>query len=453
MTRPTSQQEGQGISVPLVIEKLIFRGDGLGRTSEGQVVFIPYAAPGEQIRAWIKAGKADYLQGALLEIIEASPDRVVPPCPYFGLCGGCQWQHLSYPAQLEWKGRILQDLLARIGKLPGIVQAPPVALTRQWRYRTRAQLKVRVQGDRCLLGFFQRDSKRVVDVEACPLLHPSLDQTLQVLRTLRYPSLARLFPDLSEIRIGVGERTGEVLVLFRSFRGERQALRHLFHALQGKVPGVVGVVRAQGDPGRDPILADWQGRPFYFEEIAGMTFRVGALSFFQVSAEAAEALLERVLSLADLRGEERVLDLYCGVGTFTIPVAKRAGQVIGVEGNPHAVRDAIHNVRRNGISNGRIIRASVEDALFDLTAEDPWDLVLLDPPRQGLSPRALEGLLRLAPRRIIYLSCDPSTLARDLAGLVQGGYRPLQVQALDLFPQTYHIEAVVLLDHESRTPH
>ncbi|MBI3990489.1 MAG: 23S rRNA (uracil(1939)-C(5))-methyltransferase RlmD [candidate division NC10 bacterium] len=452
MTRPTSQQEGQGVAVPLMIEKLVFRGDGLARTKEGQVVFVPYAAPGEKIRARIEAGKADYLQGALLEIIEPSPHRVVPPCPYFGTCGGCQWQHLSYPAQLEWKGRILKDLLVRIGKLLSIAQPPPIAFTRQWRYRARAQLKVVVQGERCLIGFYQRDSHRVVDIEACHVLHPSLDQTLTVLRTLRYPSLARLFPDLTEIWLGVGERTGEVLILLCSFKGERRALRYLFHALREKVPGVVGVVHCHGDPRGDPILADWQGRPFYREQVAGMTFRVGAASFFQVSAEARESLLDLVLSFAGLQGEERVLDLYCGVGTFAAPLAKRAAQVIGVEGSSSAARDAIHNVRRNDVSNCRIIQASVEGALFDLAEEGPWDLALLDPPRQGLSPQALKGLLRLAPRKIIYISCDPSTLARDLAGLVQGGYRPLQIQALDLFPQTYHLEAVALLDRASSAP-
>ncbi len=441
----TSADLRVGQDVTVTIERLVFQGDGLGRLPDGRVIFVPYTAPGDRIEAEVAEARHDFLRGDLRRVLTGSSIRAAPPCPYFGTCGGCQWQHLTGAAQLGWKAEVLKELLLRVGKLSEIPVAAPLAPIGPWEYRARAQLKVTLR-ERPRIGFHQRATNRVVDIERCPLLDPRLNGLLHALRALRHPTLPQLFPGLREVWLCCGTGTGEMLVSLFAHTRDRATLRLLYHRLRTEAPGLQGVVLLEGDSRQQPRLVDRHGRGAIMEQVGPHRFRIDATAFFQVSGLAAETLTALVLELAALTGRERILDLYCGVGTFTLPLASRASEVVGVEGHPAAAADAVFNLRGSGCMNGRILHAQVEQALPSLLAEGPWDLVVLDPPRQGSSRRTLEALGRARVARLLYISCDPSTLARDLGILVRAGYGCLILRPVDLFPQTFHLETVALLN-------
>ncbi|MFB3816217.1 MAG: 23S rRNA (uracil(1939)-C(5))-methyltransferase RlmD [Candidatus Methylomirabilales bacterium] len=426
------------------IDRLVFQGNGMGRLPDGRVVFVPYTVPGDEVEIAVRERGGDFAQADLLRVLAPGPARVAPPCPHFGRCGGCQWQHLAYPAQLEWKRRVLEELLLRVGKLEGLEVRQPLVPAGPWGYRARAQFKVTGPG-RPRIGFHQRDTHTVVDVERCPLLVPPLNAVLHALRGMQTPNLTALFPGVREVWVAAAAGTPDVLVSLFAPPRERGALRLLFHTLRAQVPGLCGVVLLAGEPRENPRATDWHGQPALREEVAGHRFRVGATGFFQVSGLAAGALTALVLEAAGLTGRERVLDLYGGVGTFTVPLAHRAAETVGVEGHPAAAADAGHNLARNACPAARMLHADVEQALADLAPRGPWDVVVLDPPRHGCSPRLLELLAGAAPRRVVYVSCDPSTLARDLGRLAGLGYVARWLQPLDLFPHTFHLETVALV--------
>lgn len=429
----------------MAIERLVFQGDGLGRLPDGRVIFVPATAPGDEAEVRVEEARKDFVRGTSVRIRTASPDRADPPCPYFGICGGCQWQHLAYPAQLDWKRRMLEELLIRIGKLEGVPVAPMVEPGAPWEYRARAHFKV-IGGARPCIGFHRRESNRVVDIDRCPLLDPRLNALLHEMRHMRHPSFFSLFQRLREAWVALGTGTGEMLLSLFARAQDRGALRLVFHVLQAAVPGLAGVTLLEGDPRQGPRLLDWAGSQVLHEEVGDARFRIGATAFFQVSGLAASRLTSLVVDGAGLTGAERVLELYSGVGTFTVPLAKQAREMVGIEANPSAVADAEVNLRHNGCTTARIVQSQVEQALPLLAAEGRWDLVLLDPPRQGCSRSVLDLLTSTRTSRLVYVSCDPSTLARDMGVLVRSGFRCVSCRPIDLFPQTFHLETVAVLE-------
>lgn len=438
-----SVRVGQRLEVS--IERLVFQGSGLGRLPDGQVVFVPYTAPGDLAEIEVTEARDDFVRADLVRALTPSPLRAAPPCPYFATCGGCQWQHLEYASQLHWKREILQELLVRVGKLDGVPVSAPLALASPWEYRSRAQFKV-VTGARLHIGFHQRETHRVVDIDRCPLLDARLNGVLRTLRHMRDPGLHKLFPRLREVWLAVGAGTGEVVVSLFARTQDRAAIRLLFHRIQAEERGLQGVELLDGDPRLHPRFVDRHGHGAITEVVGQHRFRVDATAFFQVNGLAAEMLTRLVIEGAALTGAERVLDLYCGVGTFTVPLGRLAREIMGIETSAAAAADASHNLRANGVTGARVLQAQVEQVLPSLEKGGPWDLVVLDPPRQGCSRRVLEAMSGMAVPRVIYVSCDPSTLARDLGILVRAGYRCLSIQPVDLFPQTFHLEAVAVLE-------
>ena len=448
-TTPThTEREGRlrtGQRVSVTIERLVFQGDGLGRLPDGRVIFVPSTAPGDEVEARVEEDRGHFVRGTPVRILAASPIRTDPPCRYFGTCGGCQWQHVAYPAQLEWKQRMLEEILVRVGKLHGVSVAHAIDPGATWEYRARAQLKV-IGGARPCMGFHQRETNRVVDIDRCPLLEPRLNALLHAMRHMKHPSFFSLFQALREAWVAVGTGTGEMLLSLFARAQDRGALRLLFHTLQAAAPGLRGVVLLDGDPRQAPRIVDWCGAHVLHEQIGDARFQIGATAFFQVSGLAATRLTSLVLEGAALSGTERILELYSGVGTFSVALAKSTRELVGIEANPVAAADGGLNLRQNGCANARIVQAQVEQALPGIAAEGPWDVVVLDPPRQGCSRAVLELLASVRPTRLIYVSCDPSTLARDLGVLVRFGYRCGSLRPIDLFPQTFHLESVALLE-------
>ena len=384
------------------IEKLVFGGDGLARV-DGRAVFIPYTAPGDLVRARITESKKRFARAELVELLEPGPDRREPPCPYFGPCGGCQLQHVTYETQVQAKGGFVRDALERIGRLdiPGEIPIH-TAPGSEFGYRIRATAHVVHTSRETLFGYFGARSHRVVDIASCPLLVEELDAAWQ------------------------------------RARAAREGLLRLRH-----------VDLAAGDEGTaaEPPIATVGG--------AALTTRVGDITYTfspAVFFQANRPLLGDLVASATA-GESGALavDLYAGVGLFAIPLSRAFERVVAVEGFAQAADFARANASANGAENVEVLDEPVE-AWLERSADEPGaiDLVLLDPPRAGLGEAPARRLAALAPSRIVYVSCDPTTLARDLRVLADGGYRLESVEAFDLFPQTFHVETVARLAHSSR---
>jgi 23S rRNA (uracil1939-C5)-methyltransferase len=428
---------GRIISIP--IEKLVDGGAGLGRW-EGRVVFVPGVCPGEEVSARITLVKKGYAEAALESVEKPSPDRVTPPCPVFGTCGGCQWQQLSDPAQLQAKIGILRENLRRIGKLEAPDLLPPIPSPRGFEYRTRIQLRTDFTKSRSTLGFYEEKTHRIVPIETCLIAHPILNRALATLRTL-FSDQAERPPGLTDIHLHLARATGELLVRF--FAGDKppERIESFFKNFADAMPETVGQVYTSSN-GRRRV----RGRDYLVDRFKEVPFRISDRSFAQVNSDLIEPLIDTVRTFVQPTRIESILELYCGIGTFGIFLAREASALTAFDENEVAVEDANHNAIQQGLTNCRFTAKPVEQAVRDLVNEKKmFDCVIMDPPREGVNRKTLALLIRLNPSRIVYVSCDPATLARDLKILTDSGYRPGRIQPVDLFPQTYHLEAVAEL--------
>jgi 23S rRNA (uracil1939-C5)-methyltransferase len=394
-------------------------GSALGR-HEGKVIFVPYALPGEEVTVEILEDKRRFARARLLELHAASPDRVVPPCPFFGECGGCQWQHASYPAQLAFKTAIVRDQLIRLGKFADPPVRDTLASPEPWHYRNHAQLTVDRRGR---LGFRAAASRRIVPVDECLLLHPLLDELFLGVDLDADDDL----PPLKRLSLRAGINTGDQMIIFETAGDEPPQLEVDF-------PVSCVLLLEDGTP------VNLVGYNHITERVAGRIFRISAGSFFQVNTPQTETLVRLVTEYLAPGGDETLLDAYCGVGTFALTLAEEVSHVIGVESALTAVED--FQINAEGMEKVAILPGAVEEVLPGL--EMPVDLAVVDPPRTGVHPEALAALARLAPQRIVYVSCDPATLARDGRALAEAGYNLAVVQPVDMFSQTYHVETVSL---------
>jgi len=387
--------------IQLTFTDIAPQGDALGR-HDGQVVFAPGGIPGEEAVVSARQTRRKFYTGEIAEVVRPSPHRTVPPCPHFGRCSGCQWQHIEYPFQLELKrGRVARQMQVRGG-----FESPPVLHTlpspEPYHYRNHARF---TESDGGKLGFVHKDSRDFIHVEHCHIMHPWINDMLA--------SLQGRCPGANQVAMRYGTKTGDWLI--------------------------------------QPKLKDIDietGQPFYTEEVLGRRFRISSPSFFQVNTPQAERLFAVVEDSLRLSGSETVVDVFAGVGTFAVLLASSAGRVIAIEESAAAMKDA--GVNMQGLTNIEFVQGRAEEVL-PLMTHTP-DAAVLDPPRAGCQRRFLEALLRQSPRRIAYVSCDPFTLARDLRQLCDGGYRLLSVRPVDMFPQTYHVECVASLVRSDVTP-
>ena len=394
-------------------------GAALGR-HEGHVIFVPYALPGETVHVEITEDKGRYAFASLVDVLEPAPDRIAPPCPYFGPdgCGGCQWQHAAYETQLRFKAQVVTDQLTRIGSIPDPLVRPTLPDSSGWAYRNHAQFHPAPDGG---LGFQAAAGAGVIAVDECPILHPLLSD-LHAALDLDLPGLRRL-------SLRAGAATGDRMLIF-------ETEDDLPPSLESDLPASCVLLLSDGRH------ANLIGHNHITEVVAGRTYRISAPSFFQVNTTQAAQLVRLVTEYLDLRGGETVLDGYCGVGLFTAHLAARAGLVIGVELAPAAVADLLENTAE--FDNVEIVEGPVEAVLPDLDV--PLDAAVVDPPRAGVDRFALDALAARRPARLVYVSCDPATLARDAKRLAHAGYRLIEVQPVDVFPQTYHVESVACFE-------
>ena len=445
-------QEGEIIK--LDITDLSNTGDGVGRW-ENRVVFVPNTVPGDEMRVKLTKVKATHGFGIPAGIVTASPDRVRPACIVADKCGGCQWQAVSYEAQLAAKHRLVTDALARIGKMEDVTVDPVMAAERQLNYRNKATYPVvKSQIKTVKAGYYRRGSHTVVNLNQCPVQDERLDPLLAEVKQDIQDREWKIYDEhhhkghIKHLSLRVGQRTGQILLTLVSRSVKLKGIHEQAQQWMERYPDVVGVL----------VNLNWQktnaifgpetfaiaGQSYLEEEFAGLTFQIQPTTFFQVNTSQAERLLAEVQKELALTGEEVIVDAYCGVGTFTLPLAKQAKHCIGLESFTASVTQAEKNAAQNGIENVSFVIGDVGATLPNV--EMPPDIVMMDPPRKGCEPDAIAALLAMKPPRIVYISCNPATLARDLKMLCEdGAYRISRIQPADFFPQTSHVECAAFL--------
>jgi 23S rRNA (uracil1939-C5)-methyltransferase len=399
------------------LEKLTYGGDALGRLSDGRAVFVPFSLPGETVSIRIENEKRGHVRAKLVEILEPSLQRIIPKCMHFGICGGCHYQHLPVEHQWEAKTEILCDQLKRIGK----IEQPPVRSmvmsSNGWNYRNHVQFHLTKDGE---LGYSFAHSRQILPVTECHLPEPTLNGL--------WPRIA-IDPGLGlervSLRLGIDE---QAMLVLESKSGSLPEL---------ELETDLSVVHLAGDDvvvmaGEDHLTMSVNEQPFF----------VSPASFFQVNISMAEEMIAHLLDHLPVSQATTLLDVYCGVGLFSKFFAPLVGKLIGIESNASACED--FSINLDEFNNVELYQSPVEEVLFSLEAKP--EIVIVDPPRSGLEKRSLDALLTLTPERIAYVSCDPSTLARDATRLIIGGYRLDQVTPFDLFPQTFHIETISIFE-------
>jgi 23S rRNA (uracil1939-C5)-methyltransferase len=449
----------RGDVLELAVDDLAFGGEGVAR-ADGFVVFVRGGLPGDRARVRITETRARYARGLVEEVLVPARARVAPPCPYFGRCGGCRLQHLAYPAQLAFKERQVRECLARLGGLAtaGTLEIRPIlAAPESYGYRNKMEFTVATGGNGAVVGLHEAERYDVVlDIERCLLQSETMNGLLAAFRDEARARRLGVWDPATEqglLRFATlreGRHTGEAMVNVVAGAPDVETLRSLAEGLRARVPATVSVVlnvnakKAAVAVGSEEHLL--LGRDHITERLGDVTFQVSANSFFQTNTRQAERLFGVVAEACALDGSETVLDLYAGTGAISLLLARRARRVIGVEVAPAAVADAERNARANGIDNCAFLDGEVRHALPALMRQGVRaDVVVADPPRAGFHPKALAALAALAPDRLVYVSCNPSTLARDLGDLTRQAYRLDWVQPVDMFPQTPHIEAVARL--------
>ena len=431
--------------IELEITGLTAQGDGLGR-HQGLAVFVPGALPGERVLARVVQVKKNYARAMLLELMRQAKERVFPACPFYYSCGGCVLQHLTYEAQLIWKRRWLKDALQRIGGQT-VEVLPTLGTQVQIGYRDRVQLHSWCRGNELKLGFYEGDSRNPTESASCILMRSLLSQIVQTLTELP-PYFARCLTSLNHVALRC-DSTGEQAMLTLVGLEEQKGLGNLAIWLMEQEPRLVSVWVNWGKPVYGIYGDKWSklaGAEKMPDSIGGLRLLVSPGSFTQINASQARRLYERVEYYAALSGRETVVDAYSGVGAIALYLADKALSVVGIEKYAQAAADAVVNAELNGIGNCRFVTGRVEEVLPVLVAEGcQAQVAVLDPPRAGCEVAVLRMLKELKPQRIIYVSCDPATLARDIRLLCEGGYMVHEAQPLDMFPHTGHVEAIVSL--------
>ncbi|MDR6884332.1 23S rRNA (uracil(1939)-C(5))-methyltransferase RlmD [Bacillus sp. 3255] len=445
-------------------------GEGVGRVN-GFTLFVAGALPGERALVRVDHLKKQYGYARLLRLVEESAERVMPDCGIYEECGGCQLQHLSYEAQLRVKRQQVVDNLQRIGKLEvagarasegegdegqGIIVHPTLGMSEPWRYRNKAQVPFGEERGGLIGGFYAQGSHRIIDMEECLIQHEANDEVVARVKEIgsrlgitayREESHSGL---LRHVVVKVGFRTGEIMVVLVTNGSVIPRVDEWVDGIRAALPAVKSICHNINVRQTNVIFGDetrvlW-GSEVIYDYIGDVKFAISARSFFQVNPVQTEVLYGKALEYAGLTGDEVVVDAYCGIGTISLFLAQRAGQVYGVEIVEEAIADARKNAELNGMTNVHFEAGPAEVVLPEWARQGIRpDVIVVDPPRKGCDAALLATILELQPRRVVYVSCSASTLARDLRVLVDGGYGVAEVTPVDMFPHTTHIESVCLL--------
>ncbi len=438
----------------MLIEDLGSNGEGIGRI-EGFTVFVEGALIGEEVSVLIMKLKKQFAFGKLVEILKPSEERVEAVCPVAKWCGGCQLQHLSYASQLAYKTKKTQDALERIGKLEGVTVLDTIGMQDFWHYRNKAQFPVGVgKNNEIEIGFYAKHSHRIINTKNCYLQQEKNTEVLAIVREFLEEFQIKPYDEetgkgtIRHILTRTSRTKNEMMICFVVNGNDFPKRKILVERLKA-VDGVVSIVLNENRKRNNVIMGEkiktLYGKDTISDSMDGLYFDISALSFYQVNPVQTEVLYGKALEFADLKGEEIVLDLYCGIGTISLFLARKAKKVYGVEIIPQAIEDAKKNALNNQIDNVEFLVGDASDVVVQLQQERKieFDVIVVDPPRKGCDKMVLDTIVALKPKTLIYVSCNPSTLARDVAQLKEAGYEVEQVQAVDQFPMTTHVEAVL----------
>ncbi|MDN8591786.1 23S rRNA (uracil(1939)-C(5))-methyltransferase RlmD [Chryseobacterium mucoviscidosis] len=472
-------------------------GEGVGRAN-GYTLFVQGALPGETVRVRVMKTKKQYGYAKLLEIVKASPDRVSAPCPIYDQCGGCQIQHMSYTGQLAWKRQLVVDNLQRIGKLNVLVEdeeqaiqpeqtsaeeqmngsnrirlrmegvmneedaehairvLPTMGMDEPWRYRNKAQVPIGAAEGGLVGGFYAKGSHRIIDMDTCLIQHEHNDEVVAKVKELGSHLGISAYNEetgrglLRHVVVKKAFRTGEMMLVLVTNGRDIPYKDEWIGSIREAIPHVASICQNVNKKQTNVIFGDetrvlW-GRDVIYDYIGDVQFAISARSFYQVNPVQTEVLYGKTVEYAGLSGKETVIDAYCGIGTISLFLAQHADQVYGVEIVPEAIEDARSNALLNEMKNVKFEVGASEDVIPRWKEQGiEADVIVVDPPRKGCDPRLLDTILEMKPERVVYVSCNPSTLARDLRVLEDGGYRTVEVTPVDMFPHTNHVEAVCSL--------
>lgn len=438
--------------IDVVFEDLTHDGAGVAKV-DGYPLFVPNGLPGEKAKIKVIKANKGYGFGRLVETYEVSHYRVKAPCSIYKECGGCQLQHLSYEGQLKAKEKQVRDVLERIGKLENVIVHPVLGMKDPWRYRNKAQVPVGEQEGGLIGGFYQQRSHQIIDMKECIIQQEKNDEVVQTVIEIcsRYGVRAydegRNKGDIRHVMARYGLVTGEVMVVLVTRTNDLPNKKKIIEEIADRISGIKSIVQNVNSKKTNVIFGDetrvlW-GEEVIYDFIGDIKFAISARSFYQVNPEQTKVLYEKALEYADLSGEENVIDAYCGIGTISLFLAQKAKKVFGVEIVPEAIEDAKRNAMLNGISNAEFAVGEAEKVIPKWYEEgNSADVLVVDPPRKGCDEALLNTILQMKPKKVVYVSCNPGTLARDLRILEDGGYKTVEVQPVDMFPQTMHVECV-----------
>ena len=436
-----------------------YEGEGIAKIDNKYPIFIEGALKGEKVKVRIVKVNKNFAYGKLMEVLEASEERVNPPCAIYKRCGGCKLQHASYKAQLDFKWDRVKDCVSKIGKLDPSIVKYPLGMEEPWRYRNKVQLPIGLINGEVKIGFFAPRSHDIIDMESCLIQDEIGDKVVKLTRewiekfNIRPYNVDGEYDEKGIVRhimIRRGFTTNEVMVVLVT-NGENLHHKEEFVDLMVKnIPGIKSVIQNINSKKTNVILGleskTLWGEDTISDYIGDFRFNISPLSFFQVNPTQTEVLYGKALEYANLTGNEEVFDAYCGTGTITLFLSQKAKKVYGVEIIPQAIDNAWINAKENKVENVEFFVGESEVVIPDLINKGvKADVVVVDPPRKGCDKKLLDAITNIDAKKIVYVSCDPSTLGRDLKVLEENGYKTLEVQPVDMFPNTAHIENVALL--------
>jgi len=454
-TAPVKKNE----TVTLSFEDLTHEGSGVGKI-DGYPLFVPYGLPGEEASVKVIKVNKNFGFGKLLEVKKPSPERVEAPCNVFYKCGGCQLQHMSYAMQLEMKQNQVKNVMRKIGHLDHVPVHPVIGMEDPWRYRNKVSIPVGEKDGELITGFYQQRSHRIIeDMETCVVQDEVNDRTTEAVRRIASKLGIRAYDEknhrgvLRHIMVRTGQRTNETMIVLVTRTEKLPHKGALIKELTETYPHIKSIIQNVNPERTNVILGKktkllW-GEEYIYDTIGDIRFAISAKSFYQVNPDQTEKLYEQALEYAEIDSNDVVIDAYCGIGTISLFLAQKAKKVYAVEIVPEAISDAKKNAEINGITNAEFFVGEAEKIMPWWTAQGlKPDVIVVDPPRKGCDEALLQAMIDMQPKRIVYVSCNPSTLARDLRILEDGGYNTQEVQPVDMFSQTGHVECVVKIDRE-----
>jgi len=449
-----------GQEVTVEIKGYANQGEGVGKYN-GFTVFVPGALDGETVLARITLVKKNYARGEIVLVFKESPHRTEPVCQIYGKCGGCQLLHLDYQGQLEFKHQRIHDVFERLGGLTNITVHPVIGMPKPWEYRNKVQYPFAKEDGKVIVGCYQQGTHQVVDTRDCKIQHTLNSKIMNTVRELVDGMGITIYDEqtgqglLRHVLVKNAFESKEAMVVLVTNGSDFPEGEELARLIAQKFPEIKSVVQNINTTKGNVVLGERNkvlyGEDGIIDRLGDLEFKISANSFYQVNPAQTETLYNIAVEYADLQGDERVVDAYCGVGSLTLFLAKKAREVYGVEVVPAAIEDAEENAKRNKIDNVKFLVGEVEQVLPKLIRIGVrFDVAVLDPPRSGCDKKVLETLADINLKRIVYVSCNPSTLARDLRILVDRGYKVEQVQPIDMFPHTFHVECVTLMSRADK---